>query len=105
MPRHDNLDIHFHRPLESRFKIVDLEPEQHAVTIWLIVTTANRAVMMFYLEAVQLKDKLPFRNQLFVCGAPMIAPAAQQTLVPSAARFHIGHRDQRLGTHSASVST
>lgn len=105
MPRHDNLDIHFHRPLENRFKIVDLEPEQHAVSIWPIVTTANGAVMMFYLEAVQLKDKLPIPHQLFICGAPMIAPTAQQTLVPSAARFHIGNRDQRLGTHSASVST
>jgi hypothetical protein len=34
----------------------------------------------------------------------MIATAAEQMLVPSAARFHIGHGNQRLRTHSASLS-
>ncbi len=29
----------------------------------------------------------------------MIAPAAEQTLIPSAACFHIGNGDQRLRTH------
>jgi len=56
-------------------------------------------------EAVQLKHKLPVRDQLFVTGASMIAPAAQQALIPSAACFHIGNGDQRLRTHLSSVST
>jgi hypothetical protein len=104
MTRQHRLDAHFSGALHNRFKIVDLEPQQHPVSIWLVVTIANPPVMMFHLEAVQLKDKLPVRDQLFICGAPMIAPAAEQTLVPSAARFHIGHGDQRLRTHSASLS-
>jgi hypothetical protein len=104
MTRHHRLDAHFSGALHDCFKIVDLEPEEHPVSIWLIVTIADRTVMMFHLETVQLKDKLPIRDQLFICGAPMIAPAAEQTLVPSAARFHIGHSNQRLRTHSASLS-
>jgi hypothetical protein len=35
----------------------------------------------------------------------MIAPAAEQTLIPSAACFHVGNGDQRLRTHLSSVST
>lgn len=34
----------------------------------------------------------------------MIAPAAQQTLVPSTAGFHIAYGDQGLRTHAVSVS-
>jgi hypothetical protein len=49
--------------------------------------------MVFYFEAVQLKDKLAICDQLFICGAPVIAPAAGQTLIPSAACFHIGKGD------------
>src|SRR3982750_2553365 len=30
----------------------------------------------------------------------MIAPTTQQMLIPPAASFHIGHRDQRLRTHA-----
>jgi hypothetical protein len=104
MTRHHRLDAHFSGALHDCFKIVDFEPQQYPVSIWLVVAIANRPVMMFHLEAVQLKDKLPIRDQLFICRAPMIAPAAEQTLVPSAAGFHIGHGDQRLRTHTASLS-
>jgi hypothetical protein len=34
----------------------------------------------------------------------MIAPAPEQTLVPSAACFHICYSDQRLRAHSSRVS-
>jgi hypothetical protein len=34
----------------------------------------------------------------------VVAPAAKQALVPVAARFHIGHGDQRLRTHLSSLS-
>ncbi len=91
MPRHDNLDTHFDGSLYDRFEIVDLKPKQHAVTVWPVVRIADPAVMMLHLEAVQLKHKLPVRDQLFIGGTSMIAPAAKQTLVPPAARFHVGH--------------
>ena len=104
MPRHDNLDTHFSGALHHCFKIVDFEPEQHPISVWPVIAIADRAVMVFHREAVQLKDKLPIRDQLFIRRAAMIAQAAQQTLVPSAACFHIGYSDQRLRTHSVSLA-
>jgi hypothetical protein len=105
MPRHDKLDIHFGGALHNRVKVGDLEPQQHSVSIWPVVTIADQSVMMFNVEAMQLKDEPPIRNQLFICGATMITLAAQQMLVPPAACFHIGHRDQGLGVHAISLST
>ena len=104
MPGHDNLDTHFSGALHDCVKIVDLEPEQHPISVRPVIAIADRTVMVFHLETVQLKDKLPIRDQLFIRGAPMIAPAAQQSLVPSAACFHIGHGDQRLRTHRVSLA-
>jgi len=77
MTRYHRFDGHFSGALHDCFKIVDLEPQQHPVSIWLVVTIANRPVMMFRVETVQLKDKLPIPDQLLICGAPMIAPAAE----------------------------
>ncbi len=104
MPGHDNLDTHFSGALHGCVKIVDLEPEQHPISVGPVIPIADRTVMMVHVEAVQLKDKLPIRDQLFIGGAPMIAPAAQQTLVPSAASFHIGNGDQRLRMHPVRIT-
>ena len=104
MPGHNNLDTHFSGALHDCVKIVDLEPEQHPISVWPVIAIADRTVMVFHFEAVQLKDKLPIRDQLLIRGAPMIAQAAQQTLVPSAACFHIGYGDQRLRTHPVSLA-
>lgn len=104
VPGHNNLDTHFSGALHDCVKIVDLEPEQHPISVWPVIAIADRTVMVFHFEAVQLKDKLPIRDQLLIRGAPMIAQAAQQTLVPSAACFHIGYGDQRLRTHPVSLA-
>jgi hypothetical protein len=56
--------------------------------------------MVFYLESVQLQNKLIVRDQLLIFGASMIASAAQETLVPAATCFHIGYGDERLRTHT-----
>jgi hypothetical protein len=55
--------------------------------------------MVFYFEAVQLKDKLAIEDQLLIFGATVTALAAEQTLIPSATCFHIGYGDERLRTH------
>ena len=70
MPGHDDLDAHFGGALDDRVKIVNLEPQQYAVSIWLVVTIGDRAVMVFNFEAVQLKHKLAIGDQLFICGPP-----------------------------------
>ena len=88
-----NFYAHLSGALQDRVKVVHFEPEQDAVSVGLVIAVANRPMMVFNLEAVQLKDQLAIRNQLLVLGASMEAPAAQQPLVPSAAGFHIGYCD------------
>jgi hypothetical protein len=99
MPGHDYLHAHLSRALHHRVKVVHLEPQQYAISVWLIITITDQTVMVFYFEPVQLKDKLVIRDQLLIFRAPMIAPAAQQTPTPSATCFHVGYGDERLRTH------
>jgi hypothetical protein len=98
---HDDLYAHFSRALHDCVKIVNFEPQQDSVSIRFVITIADWAVMMFYFETVQLKHELAIRYQLFISGTPMIASAAEQTLIPLAACFHVGHSDQRLRTHAS----
>ena|SRR5947209_7597758 len=100
-----NLHAHLGRALQGRLKVVNLEPEQHSISVWLVIAVGYRPVMVLYFKAVQLKDELTIRDQLFICRASMITPAAEQTLIPPAARFHVGDGDQRLRTHPSSVSS
>ena len=99
MTGHHDLHTHFTGALHDRVEVVHLEPQQHAVSVWLVVAIADRAVIVFHVEAMQLKDELSIRDQPLIFGAPMIAPAAQQALIPSATRFDIGYGDQRLRAH------
>jgi hypothetical protein len=99
MPGHYDLDAHFGGTLHDRVEVVDLKPQQYTVSVWLVITIADRTVIVFYFEAVQLKDKLAIGDQSLIVGAPMIAPAAQQALIPPATCFHIGYRHERLRTH------
>lgn len=93
MARQENFDAHFGGPLHDRIEIVYLEPKQHAVPVWLVLRIANSPVIVLHLEIVELKNQLPIRYQLLICGAPVIAAAAEQALIPPAARFHIADRD------------
>jgi hypothetical protein len=61
--------------------------------------------MVFDFEPMQLKHKLIIRDQLFVFSPAMITPAAQQTLVPSAACFDICYGDERLRAHVGKRNT
>ena len=70
MPRHDDFHAHFSGTLHDRVKVVYLKPQQYTVSVWLVITIADRTVIVFYFEAVQLKDKLAIRNQPLVFGAP-----------------------------------
>lgn len=59
MTRHDNLDRHLSRALHHRVELIHFEPQQHAISVWLIITVADGAVMVFHFEAVQLQYELP----------------------------------------------
>ena len=100
MPGHNSLYTHFRGALDDRIEVVYLEPEQYAVSVWLVSTIADRTMFVFDFEAVQLKDNLAVRDQLLIFGAPMIAPAAQQPLIPFATCFHITDGNEGLRTHA-----
>jgi hypothetical protein len=64
VPGHDNLHTHLSSALHDRIKVVNLEPQQDPVAVWLAITIADRAMIVLYAEPVQLRDKLPIRDQL-----------------------------------------
>ena len=77
MPRYHDLDAHFRGALHDRVKVVYLEPKQYTVSVWFVITIADRSMMVLYVEAVQLQHKLAIRDQLLIFGTAVIAPAAQ----------------------------
>ena len=99
MLRQHDIRAHFRRPLHYRVEIIHFKPEQNAVAVGLAGGIADAAVMMLDFKAMQLKNQLIVCNQLLVMGAAVSTRAAEQALVPTAAGFHIGDGDQRLGTH------
>ena len=60
MAGYHHLNTHFSRALHDCFEIVNLEPQQHSVSIRFVIGIADTPVMVFYFEAVQLKYKLAF---------------------------------------------
>ena len=57
MLRQYHLDAHLGCTLHYLIKIVNLEPQQNAVSIWFVMWVGYLTMMMFYFEAVQLKHK------------------------------------------------
>ena len=93
MFRQQDLNAHSSGTSYDCVEIVDLEPQQHSVSVWPIVRITHRAVMMFRFEAVQLKNKSAIRNELFVLGTSMIATTAKETLIPFTACSHVVNGD------------
>jgi len=54
-----------------------LEHNQYTVSVRLVITINDQTVIVFYTEAVRLKDMWPFEPTLYF-GAPVIARANQQ---------------------------
>jgi hypothetical protein len=58
MPGQHNFHVHLSGALQGRVKVVYFEPEQDAVSVGLVIAVANRSMMVFNFEAVQLKHQL-----------------------------------------------
>lgn len=58
MPGQHNFHAHFSGALQHRVEVVYFEPEQYAVSVRLVIAIANRPMVVFNTEAVQLKDQL-----------------------------------------------
>jgi hypothetical protein len=90
--QHD-LGSHLPGALDGFVKIFDLEPEEHAVAIGSIVGVSDRAMIMLDLETVKLQDEGTVPDEPLIIAAAVIAAAAEQPLIPSAARLNIGDSD------------
>ena len=58
MPGQHNFHAHLSGALQDRVKVIHFEPEQDAVSVRLVIAIANRPMMVFNFETVQLKDQL-----------------------------------------------
>jgi hypothetical protein len=73
------------------FEIVNLEPEQYPITIWLVVLIPNGTVVMVDIKPMQLKDQIVSHLQPFVFVPAVIALAAEQSLIPATAGFDVSY--------------
>ena len=96
--QHD-LDAHFAGALHYRIEVLQLEPEQHTITVGFVGSISDGAVMMLDFKAVQLQDDRAIPDQLLILPAAVSPAAAQQALIPAAAGFDICDTDERLGAH------
>jgi hypothetical protein len=70
MPRQDDFDFHFLGPVHGRVKIVNLEPQKHAISVWLGIWVADGAVMVLHFPPVQLQDQSVTHDQSLLANAP-----------------------------------
>lgn len=77
MFRHHDFYAHFIRALHHGVKVIHLEPQQHAISVRLVIAVTDWPVMVLHSEFVQLENELSIGHQLFVFGASVIAPTAQ----------------------------
>jgi len=99
----DNLGLEFGYTGQGGVEVVDLKPEEHAISMR-EAGVADRTVMMLHLPAVQSHDQLAARNKLFILRTAMTALATQEPLIPATARFNITNTNEGLGTHTKFVS-
>jgi len=66
MPGYHNLNPHFSRALHHLVKILYFEPKQYPVSVRPIVAIADRTVVVFYTESVELQNKLAVPDQLLI---------------------------------------
>ena len=103
MRRHDDIDAHLCTSTDRRVEIINLEPQQDAVSIGVVVRLADATVIVLYLKVVQLHHKPISIDQAFVVGAAVVATDAEQLLVPTAAGLNISGTDKGLRVHAPTL--
>jgi hypothetical protein len=80
-------------------EVVDLEPQQDAVAVGLIVRIADRSVVVCDLKAVELEYEFAIPDQPLVFRPAVGTVTAEEMLIPATARFHIRDCYEGLGAH------
>ena len=104
MARQDNFGVHLPGTRNRRVEVVDLEPQEHAVSVWLKTGIPDGAMMVLHIPSVQLQDQPALGDQPFILTAAMRALTTQQTLVPATARLNVTHADEWLWMHRNSLA-
>ena len=97
--RQNDLDPELHGPPDGGVEVIELEPQEHTVAVRASVCVADGAVVMLDVPGVQLKDELAVDGQPLVLRAAVRALAAEQALIPAAARLDVLDGDQGLRAH------
>ena len=100
---HHDIDAHLCTSPHRRIEIINLEPQQHTISIGAVVRLTDATVVVLDLKAVQLHHKPISIDQAFVVRAAVVAADAEQLLVPTAARLNVGGTDQRLRAHAPTL--
>ena len=103
MAPHEDLRFQDVNPWEGCVEVMDLKPEQHAVSVWPERWIADTAMVMFHIPPVQLKDEPALPNQPLVLTPAMRTLAAQQSLIPATARLNIAHANKGLWIHATNL--
>src|SRR4051812_35483725 len=99
VPRQEDFGSHRPGPRDRRVDVLDLEPQQYAVARRPVVGVADPSVMVLDFPPVQLQHQFPRDDQALVIRPAVIASAAEQLLIPTAARFYVVYANQWLRAH------
>jgi hypothetical protein len=98
MTRQNDLRLQLQHARDGCVKVGYLKPQQHAVSTR-DVRIGDWTVVMFDIEAMQLKYQSAVRKQPFILWATVTALASKELLIPATARFNLVHADKWLWTH------
>ena len=90
---------HLPGSLHGSIELLEFEPQDHAIAIWLEVRVAQRAVTMLDLPPVQLQHKSAVRVEALVLRAAMTACATEKLPIPAAAGLDISDANERCQMH------
>jgi hypothetical protein len=97
--RKNDLDLHFRGALHGSVEVVYFEPEQHSVAVGFVGGIGDGAVVVFDIEAMQLKDEHAVFYELLVVRAAVSAATTEQSLIPATAGLDICDANKRLRAH------
>jgi len=94
-------DLHSHtkRAAYGSVEVVQLEPQNDAISVWSKGRISERTMIVFRIPSVQLQNELVARHEALILVTPMPARAAEKLLVPSADCWHIVNTDEGRKSH------
>src|SRR5262245_3940624 len=99
MTRVDDACVHLGDANHGGVEVVDLEPQEHAIAVGLVVAVADGAVVVIIVEVVELEDQRVPRHQSLVLRSTVSAAAPEKLSIPPTARLDVSDGNEWLGAH------